>query len=72
MQPTVPEEFESLCLMVEMGFYYKDSSRDAWKDFDGLIAHVVEKALSGGIAPVFSFSKIIWMDCWMRNMPKKT
>jgi hypothetical protein len=47
MNPTMPQEFESLCLMIEMGFYYKDSSKYTWNNFDELTAKVIESALSG-------------------------
>lgn len=44
MIQTAPEAFESICLMIELGFYYKDRSGEA--DLEGLLTRVIAEAIS--------------------------
>lgn len=46
MNQTMPQEFEAMCLAIELGFYYKDSSARAWRDFYELSAIVISEAIS--------------------------
>jgi hypothetical protein len=44
MTASIPEELESICLAIDLGFYYKDSN--AVIDVDALLTQVIAKALS--------------------------
>ncbi len=44
MTPSPPEEFESICLAIDLGFYYKDAAASV--DMDALSTRVVANALS--------------------------
>jgi len=45
MASDLPSEFESMCLSIEMGFYYKDTTDPIASQFEKLSKKVVEDAI---------------------------
>ncbi|MBY6239742.1 hypothetical protein [Methylosinus sp. Sm6] len=45
MASKMPSEFESMCLSIEMGFYYKDTTDPIAMQFEKLSKKVVEEAI---------------------------
>lgn len=38
--------FESMCLSIDLGFYYKHASKKPWSDIDELLQNVIADALA--------------------------
>lgn len=46
MAKILPQIFESICLSIDLGFYYKHTSKKPWSDIDELLQNVIADALA--------------------------
>ncbi|WP_148043105.1 hypothetical protein [Methylocystis hirsuta] len=59
MAKNVQQIFESTCLSIDLGFYYKHASKKPWNDIDELLQNVIADAL----APYDRSELITLRDC---------
>lgn len=59
MVKNIQQIFESTCLSIDLGFYYKHASKKPWNDIDELLQNVIADAL----APYDRSELITLRDC---------